>query len=352
MKLEMQVRKRQGDFELDLEFCVEGERVGLFGPSGSGKSTAASLLAGLVRPDQGLIRLDGETLFDSARRISLPPERRGVGVVFQHAHLFPHLSVRGNLLYGWKRTPAHLRRIELESLCDVLDIGALLDRGVNSLSGGERQRVAMGRAVLASPRLLLMDEPLTGLDETLRHQIISYLGRIGREFSIPMLLISHSLLEMRLMTDSVLELASGRLQSTTTPEELARRRLGSNRAGYINLLRLDSPLEEDGLWRYRWGDRELVMTAGKAGDGEALVELSSKDITLFKRHPEASSARNMISCRVKSLFEIGSRVGVELDCGGEVLIGQVVRAAARELDIAPGREIVAVIKASAFRKLV
>lgn len=350
MKLEVSLQKQLGVFRLDAEFAVEGSRVGVFGKSGSGKSTLVSLLAGLQRPDGGHIRLDGETLYDSRRGKWAPPERRRIGVVFQHAHLFPHMNVQRNLLYGYQRIPATERKIDPAALVAVLGIDHLLERGVDTLSGGERQRVALGRAMLACPRLILMDEPLTGLDEGLKYQILPYLKAVFAEFGIPLLFISHSLNEMRLMTDEVLVFEQGRLATQTSAEALARRLMGTSQVGYINLLTLRRPRLLDDLWEYDWGSSSLVLSEDSRTE-EALFEISSKDITLFKRHPEASSARNILHCRVTNLFETGNRIGVELDCGGQTLISQVVRDAACTLDIQPGRELYAIIKASAFRRL-
>jgi len=163
MELQVKVDKRLGGFFLDMEFVCQGDRTGLFGPSGSGKSTLVGLIAGLGKPDNGSILLDGERLYDSRKGICLPPERRRIGIVFQHPHLFPHLSVEGNLLYGLKRSVPGHANIDFADLVETLQIGELLERGVNNLSGGEKQRVSIGRAVLANPRLLLMDEPLFAL---------------------------------------------------------------------------------------------------------------------------------------------------------------------------------------------
>jgi molybdate transport system ATP-binding protein len=349
MKLAVSLRKRLGDFTLAVDFTTHADRVGIFGRSGSGKSTLAHLLAGLISPDQGRIELDGELLYCSDQRICRPPERRRIAVVFQHAHLFPHMCVRRNLLYGYNRTPARLRKIEPRDLIEVLDLGDLLDRRVEALSGGERQRVALGRAVLASPRLLVMDEPLSALDEALKYQIIPYLTAISERFAVPTLLISHSMNEMRLMTDEVIVLHKGEVSAQTSPEELARQRMGWARAGYINLLKLADPMEMDGLYSYRWNGSRLLI--GTGGPGEALFELSSKDIMLFRGRPEAISARNLLRCEAVGTFELDGRVGVELACGSERLIAQVVKGAAEELEITPGSEIYAVIKASAFRRL-
>jgi molybdate transport system ATP-binding protein len=350
MKLDVSLEKTLGEFRFAADFSVEGRHVGVFGPSGSGKSTLMHMLAGLLVPDRGTIRLNGDLLFDSVRGINRTPEQRRVGVVFQHSHLFPHMNVRRNLLYGYKRIPKNQRVIDIDALVEVLNIGPLLNRGVDSLSGGERQRVALGRTVLAAPRLILMDEPLTGLDEGLKYQIIPYLKKVFAEFELPLIFISHSLNEMRLMTDQVLEFVHGQLGAQTSADDLARRRMGTSPVGFSNLLELRAPREHDGLFVYRWGDQELILVSG----GEAapgMFELSSKDITLFKRHPEATSARNMLACRVTSVFEAGRRTGVELDCGGRRLVSQVVGEAQRELGLEPGSEVVAVIKASAFRRL-
>jgi molybdate transport system ATP-binding protein len=350
MTLEVALEKQLGAFCFSSEFSLNCRRVGVFGPSGSGKSTLMHMLAGLLRPDRGFIRLDGETLFDGSSKINHCSEKRRIGVVFQHAHLFPHMGVRRNLLYGYKRLPARQRRIVPQSLIEVLNLGPLLDRGVESLSGGERQRVALGRTILSCPRLILMDEPLSGLDEGLKYQIIPYLKKVFAEFGIPFMFISHSLNEMRLMTEQVLELADGRLCSRTSPHQLALRRMGSAPTGYVNLLELQDPRPHNGLCIYRWGTQEFVLTADEQ-ESSGMFELSSREITLFKRHPEATSARNMLRCRVKKIFEAGNRVGIELDCGDGHLISQVVGEAVRDLGLEEGGEVVAVIKASAFRRL-
>lgn len=350
MKLDVSLNKRLGDFEWQAKFSVEGGQLGVFGPSGSGKSTLMNLLAGLLKPDNGHIHLDGAPIFDSAFSINLPPEKRRIGVVFQHAHLFPHMGVKRNLLYGFRRTPPHERKIDAEDLIEALNLGPLLGRDVKTLSGGERQRVALGRTLLACPRLILMDEPLTGLDEALKYQIIPYLRQVFNKFEIPYIFISHSLNEMRLMTDRVLEFTQGAMTGESSSELLARRGMGTGQAGYSNLLEMDRLHEGDGLFVYRWGDQEICLSNG-SDQKTAMFEISSKDITLFKRHPEASSARNMLNCRVTKIFEAGNRIGVELDCNGQQLVSQVVGSAARDLGLENGSEIIAVIKASAFRRL-
>ncbi|GAC1447510.1 MAG: molybdenum ABC transporter ATP-binding protein [Desulfuromonadaceae bacterium] len=348
MQLRIALKKRFESFDLDLDVAISNFRTGVFGPSGSGKSTLVSMIAGLVRPDTGLIQLNGETLFDGS--IDVPPEKRRIGIIFQHPHLFPHLSTQGNLLYGLNRCPSDLRRVDFGTLVEVLQIGHLLKRGVNNLSGGEKQRVAIGRAVLSNPRLLLMDEPLSALDDTLRFQIIGYLKSVCETFSIPYLFISHSLLEMRLMADQVLNVAGGRIIGCTSAEELARQRLGASQVGYINLLNLGTPSTVGTLYAYPWGASQLLLSVGSERDG-SMAELSSKDIILFKQHPEAISARNLLQCTVRSLFSSGRKIGVELECAGNTLIAEVVQDAVNELGITPESTVYAAVKASAFRML-
>lgn len=350
MLFEVDVTKKVGNFTLMVAFSLSKKKYGIFGPSGSGKSTFMHILAGLLKPDQGRIVLDGQILYDGEKKINIPPQKRRIGVVFQHARLFPHMNVRRNLFYGWKRTPPDQRRGTPEAIIKVLGLEHLLERGVNSLSGGERQRVALGRTVLACPRLILMDEPLTGLDQELKFQIIPYLREVLDQFEIPLFFISHSLQEIRLMTDEVLVFEQGRLQQHLAAEDLARRGLVAGYRGYANLFHLPAPRPHGDLWAYRWGGTELILTE-PGGEGENVFELGAKDITLFKRHPLAASARNLLACRVIEVFGDGNRVGVELACKGGHFVSQIVPESVPELEIRKGVEVVAVIKASAFRRL-
>jgi molybdate transport system ATP-binding protein len=351
MDLAVDIKKDYRGFSLDMAFHVRGERIGIFGPSGSGKSSLVGLISGLNTPQTGIILLDGKALFDKEKRIDIPAEERRIGMVFQRPHLFPHLDVKGNLLYGLRRCRPEDRRITLDLVLEVLDLRHLLDRGIKNLSGGEQQRVAIGRAVLGNPRFLIMDEPLSGLDDRLKFQIIPFLKGVCERFNIPFLFISHSILEMRIMTEQVLSVSEGRAIKETTPEALARECMGESDSGYINLMSLDHPQAVDGLSAYGWGGQRLFIS-GRTDRDEGLFELSSRDIILFKRHPEAISARNLLRCMVTDIFETGARVGVVMDCGGASLIAEVVREAARELSITKGGEIYAAIKATAFRRLV
>jgi molybdate transport system ATP-binding protein len=243
-----------------------------------------------------------------------------------------------------------MRKIAFDDVVEVLKIGGLLDRGVKHLSRGEKQRVAIGRAVLGNPRLLILDEPLSGLDDGLKFQIVPFLKNVCKAFRVPYLFISHSLLEMQVVTDVVLHVVGGRVVEQTTAERLVRVRMGEGRGEYINLLRLPTARQINGLYSYDWGDQQLFISSAN-NEPEALFELSSRDIILFKTHPEAISARNLLKCAIVDTFEAGNRVGIDLECGGGRLVAEVVRQAADELDIRAGGEVYAAIKATAFKKL-
>jgi molybdate transport system ATP-binding protein len=196
MSFDIDLTLNRGGRRITVRFGTRQRIVSLFGPSGAGKTSVLDMIAGLVRPTAGHINIAGETLFDGIHNCNLPPERRGVGYVLQDGRLFPHLSVRDNLLYGWRLTPPERRWLTLEEALDLLGIGQLLDRRPATLSGGEAQRVAIGRALLAGPRVLLLDEPLASLDHARREEIMGLLERIRDDLAIPILHVSHDRAEV------------------------------------------------------------------------------------------------------------------------------------------------------------
>jgi molybdate transport system ATP-binding protein len=212
VSVEVAIRHRRGDFILDLAFRSEARVVALFGPSGSGKSSVLHAVAGLFRPSEGRIAVDGRVLLDTKEGVHVPAHRRGIGYVFQEGRLFPHLSVRRNLLYGRALSPRVGRYGSLEEVVALLGIGHLLHRRPQTLSGGEKQRVAIGRALLASPRLLLMDEPLAALDEARKAETLPYIERLRDEMRVPILYVSHSRAEIDRLTEAVIRIENGRVQ--------------------------------------------------------------------------------------------------------------------------------------------
>ncbi len=350
MKLDVKLTKSLGQFNFAADFVIEGKRIGIFGPSGCGKSTLGNLLAGLVVADDGAIKLNDRPLYDSNDKINLPPEQRRVAVVFQHAHLFPHLNVKQNLLYGFKRTSVERQKLNIDDVVTALDISHLINNRIAGLSGGEKQRVALGRALLACPDLLILDEPLSALDSNLKGQIIPYLRKTLRRFEIPYLYISHSLNEMRLLTDQIIHLSSGQINEITNAETLAERRIEIDQSAYINHLQLHKPREVGSLLGYNWGENELLLL-DHAQPESGLFALSSKEVMLFKKHPYALSARNLLTATITDIIGQGGMVSVKLNCGGEKLVVQVVREAALELGMEVGMQVYAAIKASAFKRL-
>ncbi len=218
--LEINVKKQQGRFLVDVSFTVDCTGVtAVFGPSGAGKTSVINMVAGLVRPDDGYIKVNGRTVFHAASGIHLPPEKRGFGYVFQDGRLFPHLSVRSNLTYGMKLVPASKRTIGFDEVVELLGIAHLLKRRVPNLSGGEKQRVAIGRALLTSPSLLLMDEPLASLDAARKAEVLPFIERLSSGLSIPILYVSHSLNEILNLADTLVLLDSGRVSSVGRVED-------------------------------------------------------------------------------------------------------------------------------------
>jgi molybdate transport system ATP-binding protein len=211
--LRVNVTKQLGEFSLDASFESEGRVTGLFGASGAGKTSLVNMIAGLLRPDRGTMVIDDETLDDTERRIHIPAHRRRIGYVFQDARLFPHLSVLANLDYGRRMNRLVEDQAQQRRVTELLDIGHLLDRRPGKLSGGERQRVALGRALLSKPRLLLLDEPLGALDERRRAEILPYLVRLRDEARIPMVYVSHDAAEMRQLATQIVMLKGGRVTS-------------------------------------------------------------------------------------------------------------------------------------------
>lgn len=211
--IEINATLKRQDFVLDVALQLDQRVTAIFGPSGSGKSTLLSIIAGINKPDHGRVMINGETVFDHAKKINKPIHQRRIGLVFQDARLFPHLNVAHNLSYPLKFTPKHEQQFHLNDIVDLLEIGALLKRTTHQLSGGEKQRVALGRALLSSPRLLMLDEPMASLDESLKSQILPFLKKVADEINIPMIYISHSKDEIMQITNNVVYINAGKIVS-------------------------------------------------------------------------------------------------------------------------------------------
>jgi molybdate transport system ATP-binding protein len=218
--LGVDVEKRLGDFFLSARFQTGSGVTAVFGPSGAGKTTLVNMISGLVAPDRGRIAIEETVLFDSAKRINLPPHRRRIGYIFQEGRLFPHLSVKHNLDYGRAMCALPSDGAHMARIVNLLDIGNLIDRRPGKLSGGERQRIAIGRALLMRPRLLLLDEPLASLDVARKREILPYLERLRDEVGVPMVYVSHQGAELRRIATSVVRLSAGRVEAAGGKELL------------------------------------------------------------------------------------------------------------------------------------
>jgi molybdate transport system ATP-binding protein len=226
MSIEVLAQTRLGDFLLDASFESDSRVTALFGPSGCGKTSVLNVIAGLLRPERGRVVVDGTVLLDTDAGIFIPAYRRRIGYVFQDGRLFPHLSVKGNLLYGRFFAARKDRNASVAEVVDLLDLGALLNRGVHALSGGEAQRVAIGRALLASPRLLLMDEPLSSLDEARKQEVMPFLERLRDQARVPIVYVSHVLAEIERLSGKVVSMSNGKVLAVGSVRRTAREKVG------------------------------------------------------------------------------------------------------------------------------
>ena len=347
--LEFQCRHRfPSGFQLDAAFELDRRFTTLFGPSGAGKTTVLSIIAGFVLPQQGRVRLGDRTLVDTTGRVFVPVQNRCVGVVFQDALLFPHLTVDGNLRYGQRHRKARKRAVEFSRVVEVLEIGGLLGRYPRNLSGGERQRVALGRALLSGPELLLMDEPLASLDAPLRTRILDYLERIVAQWDIPTLFVTHSQVEVRRAAEWVVVLEQGHVVGTGVPDDALGQPapLGwSNSTGPINLLRLDRVEAADGEIRAWVGPQQLSLPPPQPPSGRTprFVQFSPTDVLLSRQDISGISARNHLRGRVCRIAESNQAVFVAIDIG-QIVWAEVTPAAAGELDLKPGVEVICLLK--------
>jgi molybdate transport system ATP-binding protein len=311
-------------------------------------------IAGIVTPARGRIVIAGRTLFDSAKSIDLAPEHRRVGCVFQDALLFPHLTVRANLAYGERLTPAAERYIERDRIVELLDLARLLDRRPANLSGGERQRVAIGRALLASPRILLMDEPLASLDASRKAEILAYIELLRDEIGLPIVYVSHAIEEVTRLADHVVVIAEGTVAAAgTVAQTLGRLEAplaGRFDAGGVVEARVARIDERYGLTTLVFEGGELVVPNLDALPGEPVrARIRARDVSIALERPQSISMQNILAATVREIsVEYGAIVDVKLSVGSTTLLARVTRKAAEELRLAPGLPVHALVKAVAI----
>ena len=351
--LRFSARKSYEGFTLDCDGQFERGITAVFGPSASGKTTLLDCVSGMLSPDEGEIEVDGAVVFSSSAGINAPPEKRRFGYVFQRGALFPHMSVRQNVEYGYKLTPRSERQFEPDYLADLLAIDYLMDRGVRNLSGGERQRVALARALASSPRLLLLDEPLASLDAAHRASILTHLRSVSDRLGVPMVFVSHSLSEVLALAPRMYAIDGGEMVAYGDTLDVMAHPAVARIADYGTLenilsARVLEPDREDGAPRLAVGDVALVGPPTEAAPGESVsISIRSGDIILSLGVPPLTSARNAVPAVVREVRETEGRALVYLDMG-EMIVAEVTPGSARQLDLRSGRDVHLVIKTNSI----
>jgi molybdate transport system ATP-binding protein len=338
-------------FRLQLQEELAPGFTVLFGPSGAGKSTLLDCIAGLIKPDSGRIQLGAQILYDSSKDIFSTPQEREMGYVFQTLALFPHMSVEENVAYGVSRLPAAERPKQMERILETFHIAQLRGRKPLELSGGERQRVALARSVITNPRVLLLDEPLTGLDGGLRAAILEDLRNWNTEHRIPILYVTHNREEVDAIAERVVTMVDGRVRETGNPRDVldAPRSLELAQAsGFENLLtgKVVEHRPEDGVMRVELSgsESELEVPLGAAKTGQTIqVAIRAGDILLATELPFGLSARNILPGTIQSMETRGTIVNVQVNAGAKFTV-HVTPGAARSLELAVGSVVWLVIK--------
>ena len=356
MTLSVDIRRNLGAFTVDARFDCASGITALFGKSGAGKTSIVQMLAGLIRPQNGRIDIDGETVFDSTTGIDVAPQHRRVGYVFQDARLFPHMSVKRNLDYGRRRRrDAAAGSPAFDDVVGVLGIERLLDRRTHLLSGGERQRVAIGRALLSAPRVLLMDEPLASLDAGRKAEIVPFIGQIQRRFRIPVVYVSHAVDEVLQLADTMVLVADGGVAAVGPVEDVMNRPdlvriTGTGDAGTVIPARVEETDAAFGIATLAFaGGRFRVPAAGLQTGQRLRLRVRARDVSLALERPREVSVLNIFEGTVTAVSNSDRpQTDVSVDVGGAIVWSQITRKSLSELGIAPGRRVFAMVKAVAI----
>ncbi len=352
--IEFSFELEQNGFQLDCKAQLPGIGVtALFGASGSGKTSLLRCIAGLEQAKKGRLTVNGECWQDSTKGLFTPPHQRALGYVFQEAALFPHLRVKANLEYGWRRTPGAKRKGNLNHICEILGIGKLLQRYPSQLSGGEKQRVALGRALLNSPQLLLMDEPMAALDRPRKAEIMPYLERLHAEADIPILYVTHDLEELARIADHLVLIEKGCiLQQGPLAEMFASINLPIARdddAGAIIKTQITRHDDEYHLTHLQFCGGEILVSHIKRAVGEPLnIRIHARDVSLALQPPGESSILNVVQAVVTEMLDQGAgRIMVRLDAGGTPLLARITHKSQSRLGLEIGTPVYAQIKSVA-----
>ena len=352
--LKICVQRRLTEFMLDVDVTCRYPVTAVYGPSGAGKTSLLNMVAGLLRPKKGEIALDGRTLFATTASIDLPPEQRSIGYVLQDDLLFPHLTVAANLRFGYDQLKPEERQCDFGQIVDLLDIWELLPRYPERLSGGERQRVALGRALLRSPALLLMDEPLASLDQGLKSRIIPYLRHVKRELQIPILYVTHSVAEILELTGQVIVLQRGQViahgdffRIISQPRVMPL----VEEHGFENVLKGETVGSQfaDGTSWVRFFNQNLLVPHHGLPDGKQLfLGVRANDIALSRSLPDGISISNSLAGKVVEITEVSGSVLVYVDVGSRLAV-KITGQSAKQMNLALGDKLYCLIKTHSFR---
>ena len=357
--LEVDAEQQLGAFRLDIHLRAPSHGViALFGRSGSGKTSLVNMLAGLTRPTRGRIAIDDTVLFDSSDGTNLAPERRRLGYVFQEDRLFPHLSVRSNLLYGHRRAPVRDRATTLPEIVELLGIGHLLERRPARLSGGEKQRVAIGRALLAHPRLLLMDEPLASLDAARKEEILPFIERLRDRLQLPIVYVTHDLGEIVRLADTVVLMSDGRVAALGSVDEILGRAdlrglTERHEAGALLRAAVEGHDERFGLTHLAFdGGRLRTSRLDLPVGTNVRVNIRARDVSIALSAPADISILNVLPARILEIFgSDGANLDLKLalgNAGHATIWARLTARSVHDLQLAVGREVFALIKAVAI----
>ena len=353
--LEVDIAHRLGSFQLDVRFRSGQGLTALFGPSGSGKTSIINVIAGLIRPDRGRVAIGDVVLVDTERGIFVPKHLRRLGYVFQEPRLFPHLTVRQNLLFGQWFTPHAERRVDLPGIVALLGTESLLERRPGALSGGEKQRVAIGRALLASPRLLLMDEPLASLDAERKDEILPYIERLRDEARVPIVYVSHSVAEVTRLATTMVLVSGGRVEGAGPVPEMMEQlafepRSDRFEAGSVLVTTVARHDEVFGLtWLSCAGGDIAVPRLDLAEGATVRVRIRARDVIVAISRPSGMSALNVVAGQVAHIGgDEGAMRDIRIDVGGGSLVARVTRRSLTQLGLVPGRLVFAIIKTVAI----
>jgi molybdate transport system ATP-binding protein len=354
--LEVAAQHRLGRFHLDAAFASGPGLTALFGRSGAGKTSLVNVIAGLVRPEQGRVVVDGAILLDTARGIFVPKHKRRIGYVFQEGRLFPHLTVRQNLLFGRWFTRAEAPGAGLDEVVALLGIAPLLHRRPAALSGGEKQRVAIGRALLANPRLLLMDEPLASLDHQRKDEILPYIERLRDETRVPIVYVSHSVAEVTRLATTMVLMSAGKVDAVGPVAEVMGRldlypRTGRFEAGAVLETTVAGHDADYGLTLLSYGNGTIrVPRLDLAAGARVRVRIRARDVMIAVTPPKGLSALNILPGEIAEIGQVEGPIrDLRIALGGGVfLLARVTSRSLAELFLTPGRAVFAVIKSVAL----